>query len=174
MPLYGVIDTFHSCFVACGAFDGLRDQLAEGHRKAAGMGFGAAGAKTARGDIRDALVKYGFMEQIVNRIGAIIVLPYPTPEQIVSITSHPRTGLLARQNAFLQSFGMSLDLTDEAIQYLANWACEVRGYSRAVKTILGNLVEGHLFDEKPGDINVWLKDVKRAIEETEGAEGLQK
>ena len=174
MPSFGVIDTFHTCFVACGAFDGIRAQLAEGNRKAAGLGFGSAGAKAARSDIRDALVKYGFMEQIVNRIGAIIVLPDPTPEQIVRITSHPRTGLLARQNAFLQSFGMSLDLTDEAIQYLANWACEIRGYSRAVKTILGTLVEGHLYDEKPGDINVWLADVKRAINETEGAEGLQK
>ena len=170
----GVLDCWETNFLLCGAFHGLRDQLAEGSRKAVGLGFGSAGAKAARSDIRDALVKYGFMEQIVNRIGAIIVLPDPTPEQIVSITSHPGTGLLARWNSFANSFGMSLDVTDEAIQYLANWACEVRGYSRAVKTILGNLVEGHLFDEKPGDINVWLKDVKRAIEETEGAEGLQK
>jgi ATP-dependent protease Clp ATPase subunit len=160
--------------VACGAFDGIRAQLAEGNRKAAGLGFGSAGAKAARSDIRDALVKYGFMEQIVNRIGAIIVLPDPTPAQIVRITTNPGTGLLARQNSFLQSFGMNLDVTDEAIQYLANWACEIRGYSRAVKTILGTLVEGHLYDEKPGDINVWLADVKRAINETEGAEGLQK
>ena len=96
----------------------------------------------------------------------------PTPAQIVRITTHAWTGLLARQNAFLQSFGMSLDLTDEAIQYLANWACEIRGYSRAVKTILGTLVEGHLYDDKPGDIVVRLADIRRAINETEGAEGL--
>lgn len=173
-PYMGVLDCWETNFLLCGAYQGLRDLLADGNRKATGLGFGSAGAKAARSDIRDALVKYGFMEQIVNRIGAIIVLPDPTPAQIVSITSHPGTGLLARQNAFLQSFGMSLDLTDEAIQYLANWACEIRGYSRAVKTILGTLVEGHLYDDHPGDINVWLKDVKRAIEETEGAEGLQK
>ena len=174
VPSFGVIDTCHTCFVACGAFQGLRDLLADGNRKATGLGFGSAGAKAARSDIRDALVKYGFMEQITNRIGAIIVLSDPTPEQIVRITSHPGTGLLARQNAFLGSFGMSLDLTDEAIQYLANWACETRGYSRAVKTVLGTLVESHLYDDKPGDINVWLADVKWAINETEGAEGLQK
>lgn len=173
-PYMGVLDCWETNFLLCGAYQGLRDLLADGNRKATGLGFGSAGAKAARSDIRDALVKYGFMEQIVNRIGAIIVLPDPTPEQIVRITTHAGTGLLARQNAFLQSFGMNLDVTDEAIQYLANWACEIRGYSRAVKTILGNLVEGHLFDEKPGDINVWLKDVKQAIEETEGAEGLQK
>ena len=173
-PYMGVLDCWETNFLACGAFQGLRDLLADGNRKATGLGFGSAGAKAARSDIRDALVKYGFMEQIVNRIGAIIVLPDPTPEQIVRITTHVGTGLLARQNAFLQSFGMSLDITDEAIQYLANWACEIRGYSRAVKTILGNLVEEHLYDDKPGDISVWLADVKKAIEETEGAEGLQK
>ena len=172
-PYMGVLDCWETSFLLCGAFQGLRDLLADGNRKATGLGFGSTGAKAARSDIRDALVKYGFMEQIVNRIGAIIVLSDPTPEQIVRITTHAN-GLLARQNAFLSSFGMSLDLTDEAIQYLANWACETRGYSRAVKTVLGTLVESHLFDEKPGDINVWLKDVKQAIEETEGAEGLQK
>ena len=172
-PYMGVLDCWETSFLLCGAFQGLRDLLADGNRKATGLGFGSTGAKAARSDIRDALVKYGFMEQIVNRIGAIIVLSDPTPEQIVRITTHAN-GLLARQNAFLSSFGMSLDLTDEAIQYLANWACEIRGYSRAVKTILGTLVEGHLYDEKPDVINVWLKDVKRAIEETEGAEGLQK
>ena len=170
VPLYGVIDTFHSCFVACGAFDGLRDQLAEGHRKAAGMGFGSAGAKTARGDIRDALVKYGFLEQIINRIGAIILLPDPTPEQIVRITCHLRTGLLARQNSFLGSFGMRLAPTEEALRHLAGWACETRGYSRSVKNVLGTLVEGHLMDDdRKGVIEVSLEDVRRVIGETENA-----
>ena len=170
VPLYGVIDTFHSCFVACGAFDGLRDQLAEGHRKAAGMGFGSAGAKTARGDIRDALVKYGFLEQIINRIGAVILLPDPTPEQIVRITCHPGTGLLARQNSFLGSFGMRLAPTEEALRHLAGWACETRGYSRSVKNVLGTLVEGHLMDDdRKGVIEVSLEDVRRVIGETENA-----
>ena len=173
-PFMGELDTYQTNFLLVGAFHQVRAQLADSNRKSSGLGFGAAGAMTARSDIRDALVKYGFMEQIVNGIGAIIVLPDPTPEQIVSITTHAGTGLLARQNAFLQSFGMSLDITDEAIQHLANWAWEVRGFSRAVKTILGTLVEGHLYDDKPGDINVWLADVKKAIEETEGAEGLQR
>ncbi len=173
-PYMGVLDCWETNFLICGAFQELRDQLADGSRKATGLGFSSGVSKSPRSDIRDALVKYGFMEQIVNRIGAIIVLPDPTPEQIVRITTHPGTGMLARWNSFANSFGMNLDLTDEAIQYLANWACEIRGYSRAVKTILGNLVEEHLYDDKPGDINVWLKDVKRAIEETEGAEGLQR
>ena len=171
-PSFGTLDTYQTCFLLAGAFDGLRNQLAEGNRKSTGLGFCSAEAKNPRSDIRDALVKYGFMEQIVNRIGAIIILPDPSPEQIVRITTHAGTGLLARQNAFLQSFGMSLDLTDEAIQYLAIWACEIRGYSRSVKTILGNLVEGHLYDDKPEDIVVRLADIKKAINETEGAEGL--
>ena len=171
-PNFGVLDTYETCFVLAGAFDGLRELLAEGNRKSSGLGFGSAESRNPRSDIRDALVRYGFMAQIVNRIGAIIVLPDPTPDQIVRITTH-KNGLLARQNAFLQSFGMNLDLTDEAIQYLANWACETRGYSRAVKTILGALVEEHLYDEKPGVINIWLADIKKAINETEGTEGLQ-
>lgn len=173
-PPMGVLDSYETCFVLAGAFDSLRDQIQEGSRKSIGLGFGSAESRSPRSDIREALVKYGFMAQIVNRIGAIIVLPDPTPAQIVRITSHPGTGLLARWNTFGHSFGITLEITDEAVQHLANWACETRGYSRAVKTILGTLVEGHLYDEKAGCIQVSLADVKRAIEETEGAEGLQK
>ena len=172
IPSFVVLDTFQTCFVACGAFQGLRELLAEGNRKSTGLGFCSAEAKNPRNDIRDALVRYGFMAQIVNRIGSIIVLPDLIPEQIVRIITHPN-GLLAKQNAFLGSFGMKLDLSEDGVKYLANWACETKGYSRAVKSILGSLVERHLYDDKAGDINVWLADMKKAISETEGAEGLQ-
>ena len=125
-----------------------------------------------RSDIREALVKYGFLEQVVNRIGSIIVLPDPTPVQIVRITTHPQTGLLARQNSFLCSFGLKLVPTDEALLYRAHWSCETKGYSRSVKTLLGTLVEGHLIEDRKGDIQVSVADVKRAIEETEETAGL--
>ena len=171
-PYIGTLDTYETNFILAGAFDGLREHLADSNRKSSGLGFGAAGTKSPRSDIREALVKYGFLEQIINRIGAIIVLPDPTPDQIVRITSHPGTGLLARWNSFANSFGMGIDITEEAIQYLANWACETRGYSRSVKTVLGSLVEQHLYDDKASDITVWLADVKRAINETESSERL--
>ena len=56
---------------------------------------------------------------------------------------------------------------------MAVWSCETKGYSRAVKTLLGTLVEGHLYEDKVGNIEVSLADVKRAIDETENAERLQ-
>jgi len=169
-PFIGTLDTYETNFICAGAFEFLHEMLADSNRKAAGMGFGSAGAKTARGDIRDALVKYGFLEQIINRIGAVILLPDPTPEQIVRITCHPGTGLLARQNSFLGSFGMRLAPTEEALRHLAGWACETRGYSRSVKNVLGTLVEGHLMDDdSKGVIEVSLEDVRRVIGETENA-----
>lgn len=170
-PYFGVLDTYETCFVLAGAFEGLRELLAEGNRKSSGLGFGSAEAKNPRSDIRDALVRYGFMAQIINRIGSIILLPDLIPEQIVRIITHPN-GLLAKQNAFLGSFGMKLDMTEEAIQHLSHWACETKGYSRAVKSILGALVERHLYDDKASDINIWLADVKKAINETESSEHL--
>ena len=172
-PPMGVLDTYETCFILAGAFDGLRDQIQEGSRKSTGLGFGSAESRSPRSDIREALVKYGFMEQIINRIsGGIIVLPDPTPEQLVSIITH-QNGLLARWNSFANSFGMSINLKEEAIRYIAHWACETRGYSRAVKTMLGTLVEGHLIEDRKGDIQVSVADVKRAIEETEGTAGLK-
>ena len=172
-PPMGVLDSYETCFVLAGAFDGLRDQIQEGSRKSMGLGFGSAGSRSPGNDIREALVRYGFMKQIINRIGAVIFLADLIPDQILRITTHPETGLLAKQNAFLGSFGLKLILTEEALRFISNWACETRGYSRSVKTLLGTLVEGHLIEDRKGSIEVSLADVKRAIEETEGAEGLQ-
>ncbi len=171
-PYIGVLDTYETCFVLAGAFDGLRETIADFGRRSSGLGFGSKAPKGPRGDIREALVQYGFLEQIINRVGSIIVLPDPTPDQVTRIISHPN-GLLAKQNAFLGSFGMRLILTDKAIRHAATWACETRGYSRAVKTLLGALTETHLYDDKAGDIMVDVADVKRAIEDTESAERLK-
>ena len=168
-PPMGVLDTYETCFVLAGAFDGLREQLADGNRRSAGLGFGSGGSRTGRNDIREALVKYGFMEQIINRIGSVIILPDQTPGNIVSIICHPGTGLLARQNSFMHSFGIRLAPTEDALRYLAGWACETRGYSRSVKNILNALVETHLVEDRRGNIEVSLEDVRRVIGETENA-----
>ena len=172
-PLMGTLDTYETCFILAGAFDGLREQVQEGNRHSEGLGFGSGGRKGGRNDIREALVKYGFLEQVISRIGSVIILPDQTPENIFTITTHPGTGLLARQNSFLGSFGMRLVPTEEALRYLSSWACETRGFSRAVKNILGSLVEAHLVEDRRGDIEVTVGDVKRAIEEREGTNGLK-
>ena len=171
-PLMGVLDTYETCFVLAGAFDGLREQITDGKRHSAGLGFVSGERKVGRNDIREALVKYGFLEQIISRVGSVIILPDPTPENIVSITTHPGTGLLARRNSFLGSFGMRLLPTEDALRHLAGWACETRGYSRAVKNILGTLVEAHLIEDRRGDIEVTVADVRRAIGDAEGTECL--
>ena len=108
------------------------------------------------------------MEQLVNRIGAIIVLPDPCPEQIARILSHPN-GLIAKQNTFLGSFGMRLVLADEAIRYLADYSCWTKGHSRAAKAVLMALVESSLSEDRAGDIQVGLSDLKQAIETNESA-----
>jgi len=171
-PLMGVLDTYETCFVLAGAFDGLREQITDGKRHSTGLGFVSVERKVGRNDIREALVKYGFLEQIISRVGSVIILPDPKPENIVSITTHPGTGLLARTNSFLGSFGMRLLPTEDALRHLAGWACETRGFSRAVKNILGTLVEAHLIEDRRGDIEVTVADVRRAIGDAEGTECL--
>lgn len=169
----GTLDTYETCFVLAGAFDGIRETLAQMQRESVGLGFGGTRGRKAGDDIRSLLVNFGMMSQVVHRIGAIIVLPDPSPEQIMRITCHPNTGLLAKQNTFLGSFGLRLAPTEEALHHMAKWSCETKGYSRAVKTLLGTLVEEHLCEDRKGDIQISIADMKRAIEETEGANGLK-
>lgn len=171
-PQIATLDLYQSCYFLAGAFEGIRDTLVRMERDTIGLGFGGGHEKKARSDVRSLLVNFGLISQIVHRIGAIIILPDPTPDQIIRITCHSGTGLLARQNIFLGSFGLKLVPTEEALLYMAHWSCETKGYSRSVKTLLGTLVEGHLMEDRKGDIQISLADVKRAIEETEGTAGL--
>lgn len=167
----GTLDTSQMAFVLCGAFSGLKEMVKELGKQRSGLGFSGGGATSSHPDLRAGLVRYGFLEQVVNRIGSIISLPEPSIRQLYEIATH-ENGLVARQNKFLETFGISISPTAAAVTEIAAWARETKGYSRAMKSLLSALSEDAVFEGRAGEIVVGKSEVKAAIESLRSGEAL--
>ena len=166
----GTIDTYETCFVLAGAFEGLASVVRQMRKDIGGMGFqDRSGQGTGRADLRDAIIRYGFSPQIVNRIGAVIVLPEPSIEQLVQIAGHSN-GVLGRTNRFLESYGFRIEPTRQAVLQMATWARETKSYSRGLKCILNALAGESIYGQRTGSLKVGVQDVRRAIESLDSSE----
>lgn len=160
----GFIETFSMAFILGGAFSSISEALAEKKTKARGpIGFsGGSDAVGVAPNVRELLLDY-FIPELVNRIGSVIVVPIPTQSQLIEIASAP-TGIIARQNQFLSSFGLQISPSLEAIKVLAAWALDTKTFARGMRSLMQTLVEEAIFEEHKGDLDLWQADVRRAIE----------
>lgn len=169
----GSIRTDGMAFILAGAFSGMEALIRDKQRSRVPMGFsGDGGNKDMPPDIREFLLDW-FIPELLNRIGSVIVIPPPSRQQLVLIGTAP-TGIVARQNQFLASFGITVVPSPEAIQEIASWALETRTFARGMRSLLQSLVEEAIFEERKGDIVIGAVEVKRAIEGLRGEpEGLK-
>ena len=160
----GFIDTSSMAFILGGAFSSISEALSEKKNKAKGpIGFsGGSDAVGMAPDVRELLLDY-FIPELVNRIGSVIVVPTPSRSQLIEIAWAP-TGIIARQNQFLSSFGLQVLPTLEGVKELASWALETRTFSRGMRNLMQNIVEEVIFEERKGTIEITGTDVCRAVE----------
>lgn len=160
----GFIDTSSMAFILGGAFSSLSEALAEKKTRTRGpIGF-SGGSDTAgmAPDVRELLLDY-FIPELVNRIGSVIVVPTPSLSQLIEIAMAP-TGIIARQNQFLSSFGLQVLPSSEGVKELASWALETKTFARGMRNLMQNIVEEVIFEERKGTIEITGADVRRAVE----------
>ena len=157
----GFIETGSMAFILGGAFGSVADALAEKSRRP--MGFSD---QNSRGglppDARELLLDF-FIPELVNRIGSVIVVPRPSLEQLVQIATAP-TGIVARQNSFLSSFGLQIRPTDEAVNEIAAFCLANRSFARGMRSLLQQLAETAIYEEQQGDLAIGVEDVRRVVE----------
>lgn len=167
-PIKGVLSTRGICFALVGCFDGLEKAMSESNRKRP-IGFGG-GDDTGvhRPDIREALGAY-FLPELCNRISTILYIRPPGVDALAKIA---KMAVLERQNRFLETIGMALRPSEDAILEICQYAIASRTYARGVRSLLQTLAEEAVYEERKGEITMGVGDVRRAIEgqrmETDG------
>ena len=136
----GSIRTDGMAFILAGAFSGIEEIIQDKRRSRVPLGFSGSGDnKNMPPDIREFLLNW-FIPELLNRINCVIVVPTPSIPQLIQICSAP-TGIIARQNQFLASFGLQVQPNPEAIKGLASWALETKTFSRGMRILIQSLVE---------------------------------
>lgn len=155
------LETYGLAFCLAGAFSGLMDEMSRGGRRGL-LGFGRGDASGEAGpDLREALKSF-FMPELVNRLTSIVVFPAPTPEQVALMITAPK-GIMSAVNGFLSSFGLSMALDSKAVTAVAGWACESKTLARGARSLLTQLAEESVYEERTGQIVVGGGEVRRAI-----------
>ena len=165
-PVKGMLSSRGLCFALVGCFDGLVQAMSKSGRRCP-IGFNReADAIGCRPDIREALGSY-FLPELCNRISTILYIrPYGIEALKQIVTS--KNGVLERQNRFLETMGLTLKPSEDAILEMCLYAHSSKTYARGMRSLMQTLVEEAVFEERKGEIAIGVGDVKNAIDGLSG------
>ena len=151
------IDTTDILFICGGAFSGL-ESIIESRLGGSGVGFGAdiraaqekdLGALFA-GVLPEDLVKFGLIPEFIGRLPVVATVSQLEVDALVRILVEPRNALIRQYQKIFEFEEIDLEVTEEALQAIAEQALERRTGARGLRAILEEVLLDPMY-ELPGD-----------------------
>ena len=151
------IDTTDILFICGGAFSGL-ESIIESRLGGSGVGFGAdirsaqekdLGALFA-GVLPGDLVKFGLIPEFIGRLPVVATVAQLEVDALVRILVEPRNALIRQYQKIFEFEEIDLEVTEEALQAIAEQALERGTGARGLRAILEEVLLDVMY-ELPGD-----------------------
>ena len=151
------IDTTNILFICGGAFSGL-ESIIESRLGGSGVGFGAdirsaqekdLGALFA-GALPEDLVKFGLIPEFIGRLPVVAAVSQLEVDALVRILVEPRNALIRQYQKIFEFEEIDLEVTEEALQAIAEQALERGTGARGLRAILEEVLLDVMY-ELPGD-----------------------
>ncbi len=151
------IDTTDILFICGGAFSGL-ESIIESRLGGSGVGFGAdirsaqekdLGALFA-GVLPEDLVKFGLIPEFIGRLPVVATVSQLEVDALVRILVEPRNALIRQYQKIFEFEEIDLEVTEEALQAIAEQALERGTGARGLRAILEEVLLDVMY-ELPGD-----------------------
>ena len=158
------IDTKNILFICGGAFSGL-EKIIEKRIGKQQMGFGAevkskkemsVGESFKKVETQD-LLKFGLIPELVGRVPVVVTLDSLDEKALKSILTQPKNALVKQYTKLFEIDGVQLEITDDALGYIARKAIEHETGARGLRAILENTLSDIMY-EIPSD-----KQIERVI-----------
>ena len=168
------MDTTNILFICGGAFDGL-DKIIETRTDKSAIGFDApvqskkdrdVGKLLAQVQPHD-LLKFGIIPELVGRLPVITSLESLKKEDLVKILTQPKNALAKQYAALLELDGVELEITQEALEAVAQKALDRQIGARGLRAVMEKVMTGIMF-RIPSDLTI--KKVIITADCLEGAE----
>ncbi len=151
-------------YLLAGVFSGL-DEIIGRKSVGKGIGFGVGVASEAGSRrhvrIQDAMKEYGYLDELVNRIGCVVRLPDPTHDAVAHALV---TTILDGFNRLLAPKEIIILPTEAGIREIADFSIESKGFYRAAKAVLAAFCEECFFDPHPGLVTIGKDEARHAID----------
>jgi ATP-dependent Clp protease ATP-binding subunit ClpX len=151
-------DTSQVLFICGGAFEGIDKIIANRVGQNRAIGFSASGATTTPPPttatsthfldqvIPDDLLKYGFIPEFIGRIPVIAPLQPLDRDAMRRILTEPKNAVVKQYQRLLAMDDVALELTDEAIDAVADAAIKSGTGARALRSILEGVLINVMYD----------------------------
>ena len=103
------------------------------------------------------LLKFGIIPELVGRVPVVVTLDQLDEEALKKILTEPKNALVRQYRKLFQMDGVELEITDDALGYVAKKAIERETGARGLRAIMENTLSDAMF-EIPSD-----KTVKKAV-----------
>ena len=157
------IDTSNILFICGGAFDGLEKIIEQRNNKSKSIGFNADIEKSSGqifhlNDVQQKdLNSFGLMPELIGRLPVICTLNPLSIEDMVRILTEPKNAIVKQYQELFTMDGVSLEVTEEALNKIASKAEERKIGARGLRSIIEDFMKDIMF--KVPD----MPDVKKVV-----------
>ena len=154
------VDTTNILFICGGAFDGL-DKIIEKRTDKSAIGFDSPVQSKSKRDVGTLftqvephdLLKFGIIPELVGRMPIITNLQSLKKEDLVRILVEPKNALTKQYQALLEMDGVSMEITDEALECIAQKALDREIGARGLRAIMEKIMTDIMF-QIPSDLSI--------------------
>jgi len=136
------INTKNILFICGGAFDGIEKNIKKRTDKSA-LGFNSTITDKNKEDITNLLkqvepedlVRFGLIPELIGRLPVVSVLSALDKEALIKVLKEPKNSLIKQYQALFGLDNVELEITDEAMDKIAEKAIERKSGARALRSI---------------------------------------
>jgi len=143
-------DTSNLLIVLGGAFDGIEEIVAKRIQRDRTIGFGTGGgSEQPAGEHEESLylqvtkadlLEYGFMPELLGRIGTIANLENLRKEDLLEILHNPLITPFQEHHQYFKAISDSLKVDEAVLEYLADLAANSKFGVRRLKTLVDSIL----------------------------------
>jgi ATP-dependent Clp protease ATP-binding subunit ClpX len=144
------IDTSNILFIGGGAFEGLKQRIAERRNQRRSGFLSAVNTSDADMPLNDVLPedlhKYGLLPEFVGRFPVRVGLSALDQEMLVRILTEPKDAILKQYQRLFTMDGASLECTHDGLRALALQAMSRNAGARGLRAVMEELLLESMFD----------------------------
>ena len=145
-------DTTNVLFICGGAFDGL-DKVIQRRigEKTIGFNSNIETDKIKEADILkniqpEDLLKYGLIPEFIGRLPVLVTLEELSKEALVEIITEPKNALIKQYRKLFAMDNVDLEVTDDAIEAIAEKAMERKTGARGLRGIMEKIMNNIMYE----------------------------
>jgi len=147
------IDTKNILFICGGAFDGIEKHIAKRTSEAGVLGFGGTVKSKQEEDITtllrrvepDDLIKFGLIPELIGRLPVVSVLSALDKDALIRVLKEPKNSLIKQYQALFTLDNVELEITDDALDVIAEKAIKRKSGARALRSIFEECLMDAMF-----------------------------